>query len=333
MDAFPPEQSPGEKATLQSRVPPQGDGKTLLEYLAGRFRYQSQETWRDLIIAGRVTLNGIKSSPIQPVHRGDRIAYKVTLKEPPVNRDVRILYEEESFLVAEKPGNLPSHADGNFIKNTFIHILTQKLIQKGFQGKVKLVHRLDRETSGLMVVAKQREAHRNLTLQFEVGRVEKEYLAVAQGNIKEDHFAVECAIGRSPTSQISIRHQVLLDGALGARPAKTLFETLQRFETFTLVRCIPKTGRTNQIRVHLDYLGHPILGDRLYGRTDEEFLEYVRTVKGGKPSAPASGGAPRLLLHAHKLAFSHPVTGQRVEFESPIPEDMGRFLGKSKGIV
>lgn len=346
--------SPEEETILQIRVPPQGAGKTLLDYIAGRFRYQPIETWDKLILGGQVTLNGTKAQASQELRKGDRIAYRVILREPPVDGNIRILHEEETFLVADKPGNLPSHADGTFIKHTFIHILTQNLRKSGWEGDVRLVHRLDRETSGLMVVAKQRETHRNLAGQFEAGKVEKEYLALVQGRVEKDSFEVTGAIGRSPTSEVSIRRQVLPEGTPGTQPfshlkihekkwhaqltnhsskfihagqpSRTLFEVIRRYESMTLVRCHPKTGRTNQIRVHLDFAGHPVLGDRLYGKTDEEYLGYVRAVKAGNLPPPSTDGAPRLLLHAHKLAFSHPVTGQKIAFESPMPEDMQKLI-------
>lgn len=299
---------------------------TLLDYLAGRFRYQSIETWNKMILEGRITLKGAKAQPSHVLEKGDRIAYRVVLREPPVDGNIRILHEEETFLVAEKPGNLPSHADGTFIKHTFIHILTQNLRKSGWQGDIRLVHRLDRETSGLMVVAKQREAHRNLAVQFETGNVEKEYLALVRGLVEKDSFEVAGAIGRSPTSLISIRRQVLPEGTPGTQPSRTLFETIARYETLTMLRCLPKTGRTNQIRVHLEYAGHPVLGDRLYGRTDEEYLAFVKAAKEGNPLPLTTDHAPRLMLHAHKLAFSHPVTGQKIAFEAPMPEDMDNFI-------
>jgi RluA family pseudouridine synthase len=306
---------------------------TLLDYLAGRFRYQSIETWNKMILEGRITLKGAKAQPSQVLEKGDRIAYRVVLREPPVDGNIRILHEEETFLVAEKPGNLPSHADGTFIKHTFIHILTQNLRKSGWQGDVRLVHRLDRETSGLMVVAKQREAHRNLVKQFESGTVEKEYLALVQGRVEKDSFEVAGAIGRSPASQISIRRQVLPEGTPGAQPSLTLFQSTLRYDSITLVRCLPKTGRTNQIRVHLEYVGHPVLGDRLYGRTDEEYLAFVKAAKEGKALPPLPDLAPRLMLHAHKLAFSHPVTGQKIAFESPMPEDMSQHAAHYKTVT
>ncbi len=329
MNEIPSLPPPGEETILQTRVPPQGDGKTLLDYLAGRFRYQSLDSWNKLILEGKVTLNGAQTHASHVLTRGDKIAYRVVLREPRVEKNIRILHEEEPFLVVEKPGNLPSHADGTFIKNTFIYILTQNLRQSGWKGDVKLVHRLDRETSGLMVVAKEKEAHRNLVEQFEMGTIEKEYLALVRGVVEKDSFEVAGAIGRSPTSQVSIRRQVLPDGTPGAQPSKTLFEAVQRYKTRTLVRCLPKTGRTNQIRVHLDFAGFPVLGDRLYGQTDAEFLNFVKTAKEGKNLPPTPGGAPRLMLHAHKLSFSHPITGKKISFESPMPLDMRAFMDRS----
>src|ERR1041384_257816 len=181
---------PEEETQLQSRVPKNQGGKSLLDYLAGRFRYQTREAWDQKIKEGKVTVNGKTSPPDRILKPKDLVAYSVALREPPVNRDIQILYEEEGFLVASKPGLLPSHADGNFIKNTFIYILTETLRERGWKGEIHLVHRLDRETSGLLVVAKTPAAHANLVRQFEEGTVEKEYLAVARGEILEEKFEV-----------------------------------------------------------------------------------------------------------------------------------------------
>ncbi|HJT25213.1 MAG TPA: RluA family pseudouridine synthase, partial [bacterium] len=268
-----------------------------------------------------------KADPALLLKKGDLVAYSVVLNEPPVDRNIQILHEEDSFLVAVKPGQLPSHADGNFIKNTFIYLITQMLRDKGWKGDVRLVHRLDRETSGLMVVAKTRESHLNLVRQFEQGLVSKEYLAVAKGQTREETFEVNGAIGRDPESQVSVRQKVVPEGTPFSKPSATVFEKLKDLKEATLLRCLPKTGRTNQIRVHLDSVGHPIVGDKLYGRTDEEFLEYVKYVKaGGDPAWPGHLESSRHLLHAGKLAFSHPTTGQKVEFTAEMPADMQNFI-------
>jgi len=318
-----------DETILQSKVPSHQSGKTLLDYLSGRFRYQTKESWNLLITQGKVTVNERTVPPQQIVQKGDRVAYRVVLKEPPVDRNIQILHEEEAFLVAVKPGQLPSHADGNFIKNTFIYLITERLRDKGWKGDVRLVHRLDRETSGLMVVAKNREAHLKLTRQFESGSAAKEYLAVAKGIVSGGKFEVNGAIGRDAASQISVRQKVVPEGTPLSKPSLTYFEKTQNLKEASLLRCIPKTGRTNQIRVHLDSIGHSLVGDKLYGRTDEEFLAFIRHVKaGGDPAFQGEMEVSRHLLHASKLSFDHPESGSRMTFESPLPKDIQEFIKK-----
>jgi RluA family pseudouridine synthase len=320
-----------EETILQSKVPQNLAGHSLLDYLCDRFRYQSRENWEALIHSGKVTVDGKKAGPELFLQKGDRVAYSVVLQEPPVDRNIQIIFEEDSFLVATKPGQLPSHADGNFIKNTFIYLITEQLRNKGWRGDVRLAHRLDRETSGLMVVAKNKEAHLTLVRQFERGLVEKEYWAVVKGGVEKEKFEVDGAIGRDPASGISVRQKVVPEGMPFSKASLTHFEKMENLRGFTLVRCLPKTGRTNQIRVHLDSVGHPIVGDKLYGRTDAEFLEFIHHVKaGGDPAWTGRTETPRHLLHAAKLAFAHPVTGNRVTFEAEMPLDMRDFIEKNR---
>src|SRR5271157_190960 len=140
-----------EETVLSTRISPVHDGLGLLEYLSHRFKYHSIAEWRSLIIRGKVRVNG---SPVAPEHvlkKNDGISYSVILREPPIDPNIKIIHNEGAFLVACKPGNLPSHADGNFIKNTFIYLIRANLAEGGWRGPVKLVHRLDRETSGLIL--------------------------------------------------------------------------------------------------------------------------------------------------------------------------------------
>ena len=319
-----------ELTTLSSRIPASHAGTSLLDFLCGRFRYHDRAEWEAIILRGSVSVNGTPSTPDYLLQKGDIVSYTVELREPPVDRSITILREEESFLAAAKPGNLPSHADGNFIKNTFIYILRERMKAAGYTGPVKLVHRLDRETSGIIVVAKTDAAHRALTRQFEKGTVEKEYRAVARGIIKEDSFEVGGAIAPDPTSSISIRQRVVPEGTPGARAASTRFEVMERLRDATLVRCIPATGRTNQIRIHLAHAGHPLAGDKLYGRTDEQFLEFVRSARAGNYDPLPWMETPRHLLHASRLAFDHPVTDARITIESPIPDDILAYIEKMR---
>jgi RluA family pseudouridine synthase len=316
-----------EETILQSKVPPQQENNSLLDYVSKRFRYQNREVWNGLIRDGKVTLNGKSVSPDQLLKSKDIIAYTVALNEPPVDRNIQIIHSEESFLVASKPGNLPSHADGNFIKNTFIYILGGMLKDQGFKGSLNLVHRLDRETSGLMVVSKNKAAHQKLIQQFENGQVEKEYLAIARGIIPEDQFEVNGAIGRDTDSQVSVRQKVVADDTPFAKKSSTQFEVVTRLATGTLIRCRPKTGRTNQIRIHLASIGHSLVGDKLYGRSDDEFLAFVHHVKSGGDSAWTGHiETPRQMLHASQLSFSHPETSEKIAFTAELPEDFKNYL-------
>ncbi len=319
-----------EKTTLSSRITSNEAGRSLVDFLCSRFKYHGRDRWIEIIHDGSVTVNDTTCKPDYMLKKNDIVSYSVVLKEPPVDTTIIILHEEESFVVAGKPGNLPSHADGNFIKNTFIYILRQRMAADGHRGPVKLVHRLDRETSGIMVVGKTDDAHRNLVKQFEEGTVKKEYLAVARGVVIQEVFEVDGAIGPDEQSAISIRKKVVPEGTPGARPAFTRFEVIERFAGATLLRCIPATGRTNQIRVHLDHAGHPLAGDKLYGRSDEQFLEFVRRARQGLFDPLPWMEAPRHLLHASRLLFDHPITGERLSFECSMPEDMKLYLEKNR---
>lgn len=212
-----------EPTLLQSKVPLKMDGQELLDYLAIRFGYKPRAEWNSQILGGKVTVNGQAAKSGLVLRRGDRVAYEVILKEPPVDTDIRILHDEATFLVAHKPGQLPSHADGNFIKHTFIYILSERLKAAGWDGLVRLVHRLDRETSGLMVVAKEQAAHAHLMRQFAGGTVEKEYLAVARGRVPEDAFEVNGWFGRDPSSRISIRQGPVPAGTAYSKRSVTRF--------------------------------------------------------------------------------------------------------------
>jgi len=272
-----------------------------------------------------VTVNGKPSRPGLKLRHGDRVAYTVTLKEPPVDTRIVIVHEEPSFAVAIKPGQLPSHADGNFIKHTFIHLI-RNLLKKD-RSEIRLVHRLDRETSGIMVVARTKPAHANLMRQFAAGTVEKAYTAAAKGWIGRDRFEVAGWVGRDPASRISVRHALVPEGTPGAKESRTEFVTEQALRDATVLRCIPHTGRTNQIRVHLASIGHPVVGDKLYGKSDEEFLEFVRHVRaGGDPAYAGHAETPRHLLHASRLSFDHPETGRRLAFTAPLPVDMQGYV-------
>jgi RluA family pseudouridine synthase len=308
---------------LQSKVPPAFHGQSLLDYLSGRFAYQSRETWMALIRKGKVRVNGQKSAPQQPVHRGNVVSYSAALQEPEVDSNISILHEEETFLVASKSGNIPCHSDGQFITHTFVHALKEKKKDQGYEGFLGLAHRLDRETSGILLVAKTQDVLKVLAGAFERGEVEKQYLAWVRGLVVEETLERNDPIGRDPNSTVSIRRKALDPGAPDSLPAHTKFEVMERRGDRTLLRCLPLTGRTHQIRVHLEAAGYPVIGDKLYGRTDKEYIDFVNRSKENLPvDWTPIFGAQRQLLHAHHLGFIHPLTGKMVSYEAPIPPDM-----------
>ncbi len=320
-----------DETILRSKVPADQAGISLLNYLSSRFRYQTSDEWRKLILRGKVTVNGRSARPQQTVGKGSVVAYSVALKEPRVNTDIKILHEEETFIVASKPGLLPSHSDGNYIKNTFIYLLNKILNERGWNGKAHLVHRLDRETSGVMVAAKDKKAMTNLVQQFENGAVEKEYLAIIKGNPPAETWEVSGAITKDTESQISIRQRVVQEGTPGSKPASTAFRKLKELGNYALVQCLPKTGRMHQIRVHLASTNNPVLGDKLYGRTDAQFLEFVHFAKKNPDLLIIPNlEAPRQFLHASRLSFLHPETGQKLSYSCPLPLDMEEFIQQNK---
>ncbi len=314
------------ETVLTSKISSSWAGISLLQFLSTRFKYHSEREWIALIYSGKVLINENRARPESMLARGDVVSYHVVLREPPANTNIQIVYEDEYLLAASKPPNLPSHADGNFITHTFIYILNEMMRAKGNCIPYKLVNRLDRETSGLILASNNPAAHKNLSRQFETGQVRKEYIAVARGVVHEDSFSVEGTIVPDSESRISIRRKVGITGGCGKHPVVTSFEVIERLRGYTLIRCIPGSGKTAQIRVHLAYAGFPLAGDKLYGRSDEEFLEYVARVRAGNYESPEWLDAPRHMLHAHRLVVLHPGKHVEMEFADPLPDDMASFI-------
>ncbi len=319
-----------EKTTLSSVINKNTSQVRLIDFLCLRFKYHNNEEWARLIRCSDVKVNGNSSSPEYVLKNKDIVSYSVVLREPPIDSNIKIIHNEESFLVAFKPGNLPVHADGNFIKNTFIYLIKKIMSEEGYFGYLTLVHRLDRETSGLIIVAKSKESNRALARQFEAGAVGKEYIAVVRGVIPDDSFTINGPIAPDPESTVSVRKRVVPAGTPEAQPALTRFSVIERLNGYTVLRCLPATGRTNQIRVHLAHIGHPLAGDKLYGRSDSEFLEFVTEARAGRFDPLPWMDAPRHMLHAYSIGFMHPVYSKPVSFQYPIPEDMIRFIEKIK---
>lgn len=283
--------------------------------------------------------------------------------EPEVDFNYQVLYEDEALFVIQKPGNLPVHPSGRFFFHTLLtHLKTQGFTQPlSAEREFFLAHRIDKETSGILVLAKKKEVCAQITEQFAQRIPRKKYLAVVYGTIPEDQFQVTLPLGRKPNSVIALKVYPLPEDQ-GGQSAQTDFRVLKRFKDFTLVECSPKTGRQHQIRVHLAEYGYPIVGDKLYSLPEEKSVCFYQEdrpklfgVQCPEPTADSPSEAedtapalrpmfqgknqpyitaelearlllPRHALHAAEIEFIHPLTQKWMHFQAPLPKDLECFV-------
>lgn len=318
---------PDPVTTLKSRVSKRWERQPLIEYLCGRFAYQSRESWHAEIKAGRLSVNGKPAQSGTAVQLDDEVAYTAPRHEPEVNRDIVTLWEDEHLLVVNKPAPLPVHADGAFLLNTLSNILREKTQNPQLQ----LGHRLDRETSGVLVLSKTKAATAPLMAAFERSDVGKTYTAVVRGVPSWKEELVRGGMGPDPASQISIRQKLFASGTPGTKESTTRLLLKEKLKDSAVLECLPLTGRTNQIRVHLEAAGFPLAGDKLYGREDQVFLDYTKFVKaGGDQGFGGRLECPRHLLHASELRLRHPITGTMHTWSAPLPQDMLDFISAQR---
>ncbi len=309
-------------------------GTRLDHFLKEHYQHRSREKLKKDIDSGTVKL--VRSSKAYaPVGRlkpslqlmpGDEIQI-LTLRRPerPVCFDYKILFEDEDVFVIEKPANLPVHPSGKYFFNTLlIHLRTE-----GFKNPLRmnreyfLVHRIDKETSGILVLAKNKETCAHLMNQFAVRSTEKYYFAIVYG-ITPEHFMVNRPLMRSPDSMIRLKMKVASENEKGLT-AETVFKRLENSSQFSLLECRPKTGRQHQIRVHLESAGFPIVGDKLYGIPEAEALRfYDRSILTAEAQAKLL--LPRHALHSAEIQLTHPKTGKKMVFHSKLPNDLREFI-------
>jgi 23S rRNA pseudouridine955/2504/2580 synthase len=288
--------------------------ETLLEFLVRRFRYHSAPEWEERIRGGHVTVDGKRAAPGLRLATRMRIVYeRPPGPEPPVDARYTVLCEDADVLAVRKSGNIPSSPSGKYWHNCLVHVLQRERDLP----ELHAVHRLDRETSGINLFAKHRAAARTLGLAFQGGRVHKAYTAIVAGAFPRGECYVSAPLRDARGGEVRIRQEVHPAG----RPAATRFRLLARLAGASLLRAEPLSGRTHQIRAHLALLGHPVWGDKLYGRSEAEFLAWVQ---GGERADSA-----RQLLHAGELGFDHPSDGRRIELRDPARELLQIFLAQS----
>ncbi|HEY9419008.1 MAG TPA: RluA family pseudouridine synthase [Candidatus Udaeobacter sp.] len=286
-------------------VVPENEAKIRLDrFLANKLPEYSRSRLQQLVRTGFVRLNGATTRPRRLVRSGDKIELTETPLEKIDNQPepipLEVLFEDKDIIVINKPPGLVVHPGAGHRQHTLVNaLLSHCPTLSGIGGKERpgIVHRLDKETSGCLVVAKNDWAHRELSRQFAERRVEKIYLALIAGKLRKEAGVIEEKIGRHPVH----RQRMSVASARG-RPAKTDYRIVCSGDQASLVECRLYSGRTHQIRVHLHHLGHPVLGDKVY-------------------AAHLAKNFPRHMLHAWKLGFRHPCSGESKSFEAPLPDD------------
>jgi len=281
----------------------------------------SRSQARRLILAGLVTVNGRTVKPHRALHLGDKVEITLPPPEPSglVAEDIplRIIYEDSALLVVDKPAGMVVHPAAGVRRGTLVNALLRHCRNlSGIGGELRpgIVHRLDKGTSGLLMVAKDDATHRFLASQLKARRVARGYMALVLGHVTQEEGEIERPIGR----HVSDRKRMSVVTRKG-RAAVTRYRVVERFEDYTLLELRLGTGRTHQIRVHMSSAGHPVAGDQTYGGK-------LRPGHGRKEVEARLRRLGRLALHSHLLRFAHPVTREPVELSSPLPQELQEIL-------
>jgi 23S rRNA pseudouridine1911/1915/1917 synthase len=301
-------------------------GTRLDAFLALHFSDYSRVLLRRTITAGGVRVDGNGGKPAYRLKAGQRV--EVVLPELPRNTPraedipLEILYQDDYLAVVNKPPGMVVHPARGHWSGTLAGAIQfhfgAALSLAGGPIRPGIVHRLDRDTSGAILVARSDLAHHKLARQFHDRAIEKEYLAIVSGVPDRDRDLIDCAIGIHPSQR---EKMAIRRGDAASRPAQTFYEVAERFDGFAAVRAMPKTGRTHQIRLHLAHIGCPVLCDRQYGGRAEISRGELR-----RDPADKHVLLSRQALHARRLRFAHPATGAIMEVVAPLPADMESLL-------
>lgn len=335
--------------TLSSKVPVQYKHATLIEYLIGRYTYLDRETWLERIAEGRFQFEGKLASAETQLHQGGIVTYDVpAFPQPDANFDYSIVYEDEWLLGINKPPNLRVHGEGRYMMANLSYHLWYS--HEPPYPEAKLINRLDTDTSGVVLFAKDSDTAREMGWLFERKQVDKTYLALVYGMPRRAKGVIDQPIGKVDNPKYRKKGRVprSIVNAPKSRDAVTGYEVVETFSaekppilkrvnaqlgignweldasrvTVSLVRLSPKTGRTHQLRVHLAWMGHPIVGDRLYMLDDERYVQW----REARDSAEFADLQTRQALHSSETSFLHPMTQQRVTISAPLAADMQSVL-------
>jgi 23S rRNA pseudouridine1911/1915/1917 synthase len=309
-----------EHSSLSFSIPEESAGERLDVFLAKQLDGWSRSRLQRLIDGEDVLVNGSATKSSYKLRPNDRVDAELSAlpltQFQPEDIPIDVVYEDDELIVVNKPAGMVVHPAAGFDSGTLANALAfhfQKLSTVGGEARPGIVHRLDKDTSGLLVAAKTETAHEHLSDQFRAREVLKSYVALVHGQIEKDRSEIDQPIARDP------RHRTRMAVVRGGRSALTLYRVRERFDRFTLLDVELKTGRTHQIRVHLAWLKHPVVGDATYGSGRDKTVAnpIVR-------SLVAKLG--RQFLHAEKLAFRHPRTNERLKFAAPLPSDLLELL-------
>ncbi len=310
-----PEDDDTDASVLEATVPLELAGKRFDQALAEMFPDYSRSRLSDWIKSGAAKLDGEAAKPRAPVRGGEKVALRLEVAiETTAEAEaipLNIVYQDEDVLVIDKPAGLVVHPGAGNPRGTLVNALLHFDPRLAELPRAGIVHRLDKDTSGLMVVSRSLRAHASLIEQLSGREVHRQYVAVVAGPMIAGG-TVDAPIGRHPTDRV--RQAVVKPGQ--GREAVTHYRVRERFRAHTLLECRLETGRTHQIRVHMAYAKHPLIGDPLYGGS-------FKLPKAATPAlAEALRGFKRQALHAEKLEFARPVAGNLMSFQSPMPADM-----------
>ncbi|MCX6129933.1 MAG: RluA family pseudouridine synthase [Proteobacteria bacterium] len=315
-----PVEKPDEDAAyrpLGIAVPSEKAGARVDAYLARHFPFLSRAAWQKRLRQGELYVDGDPVDVAYRLREGQQLAmHHPPSTEPEVDRGIYPIWRKGAVMAVFKPAPLPMHENGAYRKNTFAELVKMEL-----GPEWAAVHRLDRETSGIVLCGATHAVRQQLSLSLAERTLYKEYLGIARGQSSEQRWIETGPIGDLVSSDIRIKKWVVPDG----QSAETHFQVLEQRGEHCLLRAIPKTGRTNQIRIHAAYRGLPLVGDRLFHPDEQVFLEWF--VHGLTDHVVQKSGYKRCLLHAHALAFKHPEDLKVHEVRCEMPDDMRSFWG------